>query len=411
MKIRSLVVPALLLALCGGGAWWALGRTSTEITFRTATVERKDVQKIVSATGTLTADPSVDVGTQVSGIVADILVDFNSEVEKGQVLARIDTSLLEADVASASARLAEAQANREQLSLGLKRTASLHARQAATDEELEAARADAASAEASVRSAQVTLDRARRNLSYATITAPITGTVVRRDVNRGQTVNAGFSAPVLFQIAGDLTHMMILAAVDESDVGQILKDQTARFTVQAFPDKPFTGKVRQVRLQSKIDQSVVTYTTVIDVDNPDRVLFPGMTATVEFIVAEAKDVLCVANGALRFTPEADVPVIGERPTAEAGKGGPPGAGGRGPGGGPPRRRPSAPSTGTLWVVEGEAVRAQSVNIGIRGTECAEVSGEGLDAGAVVAIGVDRVESEGITNPFARKASGMRPGGF
>jgi HlyD family secretion protein len=343
MKVRYLLVPALLLAVCGGGLWWAFGRTSTAITFRTATIEKKDVQKIVSATGTLTADPSVDVGTQVSGIVADILVDFNSEVEKGQVLARIDTSLLEADVASASARLVEAQASREQLTLALKRTTALHDRQAATDEELEAARADAASAEASVRSAQVTLDRARRNLGYATITAPITGTVVRRDVNRGQTVNAGFSAPVLFQIAGDLTHMMILAAVDESDVGQIKKDQTARFTVQAFPDKPFTGTVRQVRLQSKIDQSVVTYTTVIDVDNPDRVLFPGMTATVEFIVADAKDVLCVANGALRFSPEADVPVVGERPTEEKG---PPasGNGGRGMGGsgGPPRRRPSAP---------------------------------------------------------------------
>ena len=188
MKVRYLLVPALLLAVCGGGLWWAFGRTSTAITFRTATIEKKDVQKIVSATGTLTADPSVDVGTQVSGIVADILVDFNSEVEKGQVLARIDTSLLEADVASASARLVEAQASREQLTLALKRTTALHDRQAATDEELEAARADAASAEASVRSAQVTLDRARRNLGYATITAPITGTVVRRDVNRGQTV-------------------------------------------------------------------------------------------------------------------------------------------------------------------------------------------------------------------------------
>lgn len=343
------------------------------------------MRKVVSATGTITADPSVEVGTQVSGIVSEILVDFNDEVKAGQVLARIDTSLLEADVASATARLAGARAARERLELDLERMEALHERQAVSDQEIETARADHAVAVAQARSAQVSLDRARRNLGYATIRAPIDGTVVRRDVEPGQTVNAGFSAPTLFQLAGDLSRMLILVAVDESDIGQIQPGQAVEFTVQTWPDRTFYGKVRQVRLASKMEESVVTYTVVVDVPNEDRTLFPGMTATAEFVVAEAKGALCVANGALRFRPDDALPVAGER-------------------------EPKGP---VLWTLEGAALRAVPVETGLRGADCTEISGEGVAEGLDVVVGVDREAADGGSSPFQQqKANGRRPpGGF
>lgn len=385
MKVRALVPVLLAVATIGGAAWWWRSRAGDDAwAWRTATVERTDVRKVVSATGTLTADPQVEVGTQVSGIVAEILVDFNDEVKAGQVLARIDTSLLEADVASATARLAEARAARERLGLELQRMEALHARKAVSDQEIEAARADHAVAVAQARSAQVALDRARRNLGYATIQAPIDGTVVRRDVEPGQTVNAGFSAPTLFQLAGDLSRMLILVDVDESDIGQIRPEQAVDFTVQAYPERTFHGAVRQVRLASKREESVVTYTAVVDVPNEDRTLFPGMTATVEFIVAEAKGALCVANGALRFRPDDALPVAGERPKGPA-----------------------------LWTLEAGTLRALPVETGLRGADCTEVSGDGVAEGLDVVVGVDREAAGGGTSPFEQKKADPRrpPGGF
>lgn len=297
-----LLVLVLLLAAAGGIFAW-VSRSTPTATFRTVPVARTDVRRTVSATGTLDAVTRVEVGTQVSGILAEVLVDFNDHVVKDQVLARLDTALLDADVASAAAKVAEAEANEHRLRLEAGRVTALRQRESATVQELEVATAELAVASAQLRTAQVGLTRARRNVGYATITAPIDGTIIRRDLDPGQTVNAGLSAPTLFLIAGDLAHMQILVAVDESDIGQIHEKQAAEFTVQAWPDRTFTGVVRQVRLQSSAEESVVTYTVVVDVDNADGVLLPGMTATVEFIVGEAKDALCVANAALRFTPE------------------------------------------------------------------------------------------------------------
>lgn len=391
--MRRILIPAILVALTAGAGWWATREPAATVGWRTATVTRRDVQRLVSATGTLAADPTVDVGTQVSGIIAELLVDFNARVAKGQVLARIDTSLLDADVAAASARLAEAHAQRDRLRVERERTNRLHGRDAASDEAVDAAAADVAVADAQARAASVALRRARRNLAYATIRAPIDGTVIRRDVAVGQTVNAGFSAPTLFAIASDLSRMTILANVDESDVGSVKEGQTVRFTVPSWPDRTFEGKVRQVRLGAKVEQGVVTYTVVVDADNADGALFPGMTATTEFIVAEVKDAFCAPNAALRFSPEADQAVVGERPAPLKGRT-------RGAGG-----------PGSLWVPEGAALRALAVTVGLRGAECTEVSGDGLSEGLEVVLGVERAAAASGGNPLApgagRSAGGPR----
>lgn len=415
MRAGRLLLGIGLVGALGAGAWWTWGRGGAPVTWRTAAVEREDVRQIVSATGTLEAVQTVEVGAQVSGIVAALGADFNDRVTAGQVLARIDPALLEADVASAAARLAEAKAGAEQLELELARIEKLHARQAATDQEREAARADHQVALAQVRSAEVALSRARRNLGYATITAPIDGTIVQRDVEMGQTVNAGLSAPKLFLLAGDLSRMRILASVDESDIGLIKEGQAASFTVQAYPDRPFAGTVRQVRLQSSTAESVVTYTVVVDVDNAEGLLLPGMTATVEFTVAEAPDALCVTSAALRYRPDDTVTVVGastEGTTASAT--GPTGAG-AGPGGGRRGRKGGDTNSGTLWVPEGEGLRALPVKTGLRGAACTEVSGDGVTEGLSVVTGVERGAAGGATSssPLGPGASGgqRRPGGF
>lgn len=398
MRARVAIPLFTGLALAAGGAgWWWLDQQAEPVAWRTAPLERRDVQKLVSATGTLRADPSIDVGTQVSGIVAELFVDFNSKVEAGQLLARIDPTLLEADVASAAARLSEASAQRDRRAIELKRMRGLHEKQAATDQELELAVADAAVSEAQVTSAQVTLARAKRNLGYAEIRAPLAGTIVKRAVNVGQTVNAGFSAPVLFTLAANLEAMVLLTNVDESDVGLVHEGQPVNFTVQAWPDRTFTGTVRQLRIDAQIEQGVATYIAVVDVPNADLVLMPSMTATVEFIVAEATDVLCAPNAALRFTPDPEVPVIGERPAAA---GGGKGSGGRGGGGRGGKRGGAAPTEGVLWTQAGPALVPHPVKLGLRGSECTEITGEGLEADQAVILGVDPTAVAEGSSPFS-----------
>lgn len=406
---RIVSVVGVIGLVAGGVAWWVNHSAAPADVYRTATVERTDVRRTVTATGPLAAVKTVEVGTQVSGILTDVLVDFNARVTRGQPLAHLDTTLLDADVATAGARVAEAQAGRDRLALESARVERLHTNAAATDQELEVARADLAVADAQLRTARVALDRATRNRGYATITSPIDGTIIRRDKDPGQTVNAGLSAPTLFLIAGDLAQMQILVAVDESDIGQIHEGQDAEFTVQTWPDRVFTGKVRQVRLQSTTAESVVTYTAVVAVDNRDGALLPGMTATVQFIIGKADGVLCVANAALRFRPD-DAPEAGEDAGGRAGAGhaGPPSGGG--PDGG--RRRRGADSTeGTLWTASGAVLQAIPVHTGLRGQACTEVSGDGVTDGMTVVVGVDHSAASAPSSPLQQTAPPRRPGGF
>lgn len=301
-KTRIATIAAIALLAVAAVWLYQRGARSEESPYRFATVERDDLEAIVSATGKLNAVTTVQVGTQVSGQIEEILVDFNQKVKVGQLIARIDPTLQQQAVRDAQAGRERNQAELEQAQREYDRNKQLFERKVLTEIEFNNAKYALAVARANVKSADVALERARRNLSYTAIYAPIDGIVVERNVNVGQTVAASLNTPQLFLIANDLAHMQILASVDESDIGMIADGQPVRFSVQAYPNDSFNGKVQQVRLQSTTQENVVNYTVVVGVENPDAKLLPGMTATVEFITGSAQDVLLVPNAALRFRP-------------------------------------------------------------------------------------------------------------
>jgi len=270
--------------------------------YRFATIERGDLQSTVSATGTLDALRTVTVGTQVSGQVAQVFVDFNDRVKKGQLLARIDPTLAQQAVADAQANLDKAQAQAVQASRDYTRNRELTDAGLVARSAFDQSQADTSVANAGVKSARVALQRAQQNLAYTNIYAPIDGVVVARNVDAGQTVAASLSAPELFKIANDLSQMQILAQVSESDIAQIAPEQPVEFTVQALTGKTFKGTVKQVRLQSATQDNVVNYTVVVAVDNSTGKLLPGMTARAKFLTKSAQNVLKVPNSALRFRP-------------------------------------------------------------------------------------------------------------
>jgi HlyD family secretion protein len=297
----------------------------------TAKADRGDIREVVEATGTINAVITVQVGSQVSGTISHLFVDFNSRVKKGQLVAQIDPPLFhgavlqakgdlanaKANVASARANLEKAKATEIQTKADYERAVGLVKGSVMSQQQLDLAKAnyDSAVAGVSAADAQVTqalaqvqqkeaaLTVAQTNLDYTTIHAPIDGTVIARNVDVGQTVAASLQAPTLFTIAQDLTKMQVYASTDESDVGMIKKGQVVTFKVDAFPRDTFTGRVSQIRMNATTVQNVVTYNTVIDFDNPDLKLFPGMTAYITIPVASASNVLHVPNGALRYKPD------------------------------------------------------------------------------------------------------------
>lgn len=444
--MRRVIIVLLVVAAAGVGAWRLKAGRSVETTsYRLVEVTRGDLYSVVAATGTLQPVTTVQVGTQVSGIVEDVLVDFNDHVTAGQIIARIDKTLLKSAVASSQAQLERAQAEQRHAESEYRRLSDLHDAKMISDSEFNTAQYNVDVSRASVKAATVDLERANRNLTYATITAPIEGIVVQRSVDPGQTVQASFSAPELFQIAGDLSAMQILVSVDESDIGQIEVGLPVRFTVQAYADDSFTGTVRQVRLQSVTQENVVNYIAVVDVPNADRRLLPGMTASVEFIVDQVKDVLQVANAALRFKPDQEtMAAVIERKRAEMqARGGPGGAGagagadsaragarpggeaahaagggagsgmaGGGAGGGMPANR------SMLWFTGPDGkLDAMFVRTGITDGTNTEIRGRDLEAGKQVIAGVSSSAAPATAggSPFQQtqqRTGGMpRPGGF
>jgi HlyD family secretion protein len=275
---------------------------SPSVEWRTAVVEKGDLNVEVTASGTANPHALVQVGTQVSGTIARILVDFNSRVEKGQLVALLDTTFLHAALEDAKASLRRAQAQENLIRENAKRTKDLFDRGLAAQADLDQTVADFESAKATTSSAQSALERAQINLAYAFIKSPINGVVVNRNVDVGQTVAASFSTPTLFTIADDLSKMQLQASIDEADIGQMKIGQIAHFSVDAYPDRQFSGTVTQIRLQPTTVQNVVTYTVVIDVENPDLSIMPGMTANITLTVQQAHDVLKVPQAALKFTP-------------------------------------------------------------------------------------------------------------
>jgi len=421
MKYLIITVTVILTA----GSLWYFGQGSAEpiSPYRFVTLEQGDLEAVVASTGSLDAVTTVQVGTQVSGIISDIYVDFNDRVRAGQIIARIDTTLLWSTVRDAESNLERNQAQLKQAQRELERLEPLFNQQFVTEVDYSRAQYDLDIAKAATKSAEISLDRARQNLSYATIIAPISGTVIERNVDVGQTVAASFSAPQLFLIADDLSRMEILASVDESDIGQIQEGQFARFTVQAYPDEIFNGTVRQVRLQSTVQENVVNYTVVIDVENPDGRLLPGMTATVDFLIETASDVLKIPNAALRFraTPQmfevirarreaaSDAPASGRnnrggRAAASGGTwSGGGGAGGIGGG---------RDNFAMIWYLNdnGELMVAPA-QTGITDGQMTEVLSDRLQTGMEIIAGVTQSDGEGSNNPFQRTQRRWRPGGF
>ncbi|HJQ21893.1 MAG TPA: efflux RND transporter periplasmic adaptor subunit [Gemmatimonadaceae bacterium] len=306
MNRIQMAAVAVGVSVLGGSAWMYKRADASEApAYRFATIERGNLTSTVSATGALSAVRTVQVGTQVSGQVSAIFADFNDKVKKGQLLATIDPTLQRQAVEDAQAGLERAQAQLNLAQEEYDRNKQLFDQKIITAAEYGTVNANLAVAKSNVKSATVTLQRARQNLAYTNIYSPIDGVIVERNVDVGQTVAASFSAPQLFLIANDLSQMQILASVDESDIGAIKEGEDVRFTVQAYPNRPFTGHVSQVRLQSKTADNVVNYTAVVSVQNPSGTLLPGMTATLQFTTGSASDALTVPNAALRFRPSQD----------------------------------------------------------------------------------------------------------
>jgi HlyD family secretion protein len=284
--------------------------------YKKEAVDRGNIEALVVTTGTVNPVNIVDVGSQVSGEIEKIYVDFNSQVKEGQVIAQLEQSQFlsrvnqdEANYQSAVASLEKSKVTYDNLQKKYERALDLFEKNLMSFEEKETvetnyygAKADVQSAEARLQQAKSQLETSKVNLTYTIIKSPIDGVVISRNINVGQTVAASFQAPVLFQIANDLSQMQVECSVDEADIGKVKEDQKVRFTVDAFPDENFNGVVKQVRYSPEVVQNVVTYTTIVDVENPEMKLRPGMTATVSIVTGEARNALRVSNAALRFTP-------------------------------------------------------------------------------------------------------------
>lgn len=305
MKKRTIIIiSALALVVVAFAAikFMPFGKSEAKISFTTALVKRGKISNTVTATGTLEAIETVDVGTQVSGVINKIYVDFNSKVKKGQLLAEIDKRPLEMQLEQSEANLNQADAELKYQQATYDRNKALFEKKLISQADFDQVVYNYEQARASKMNAASAYSRNKINLDYAMITSPIDGVVLNRAVDQGQTVAASFNTPTLFSIANDLTQMRVEASVDEADIGHVKKGQRVEFTVDAYPDLKFPGTVTQVRLQPVITSNVVTYTVIIDAPNPDKKLMPGMTATSTIFVEEADNDLLIPMQAVKFEP-------------------------------------------------------------------------------------------------------------
>jgi len=401
-----------LVVLVGGGfgiwQWRKHAAASAAPRYETVAVDRGPIVAKVTATGTLSALVTVQVGTQVSGRIKQINVDFNSPVKKGQVIAKIEPALFEAALESARANylaaqgtVAKLEAQADNAKAQFDRATALFDRKAIAQADLDTARAtmkaangDVTASRGNMEQAKAALHQAQVNLDYTTIISPTTGVVISRSVDVGQTVAASLSAPTLFLIAEDLTKMQVDTSVAEADIGKLKADMDATFTVDAYPSRTFKGKIRQIRNAPQTLQNVVTYDAVIDVSNPDLALRPGMTANITFIYDHRDSALRVANAALRFQPPPEL----ARAAFGGGSGGqrPGGGGGQRPGGGPPgdgggQRRAGGgrgarggdgetPDRRTLWLLRGPTPTPVRVRAGVSDGTNTEIEASDLHEG-------------------------------
>lgn len=301
---KKLIIGIVAVALVAGGIYFFAGRESVKaLKLETALVNRGSITNAVTATGTVEPVITVDVGTQVSGIIYKIYVDYNSLVKKGQLIAEMDKVTLQAELRSQEAQLANAKAEYEYQQKNYSRSKALFEKKLISDTDYETSAYSYEKAEAAYNQAQASIVKVRQNLGYATITSPIDGIVTSRAVEEGQTVASGFSTPTLFTIANDLTQMRVIADVDEADIGQVAEGQNVKFTVDAYPTDVFEGTVTQVRLEATVTSNVVTYEVVVSAYNPDLKLKPGLTANVTICTLEQNNILTVPSKSLRFVPD------------------------------------------------------------------------------------------------------------
>jgi HlyD family secretion protein len=363
---------AAVLTSCGGRKY--------SVSYQTERVGKGEISTSVTATGTIEPVTKVEVGTQVSGRIDHIYVDYNSVVTKGQVLAELDKTNLQNELTSAQRTLASSKSDYEYQKKNLARMKELHEKQFISDDEMESAQLAYDKAYNQYEASKISVNKAQTNLGYATIYAPIDGVVLSREVEEGQTVAASMTTPTLFYIAQDLTDMRVIADVDEADIGGVAEGQRVTFTVDAYPNDSFEGQVTQVRQEATVSSNVVTYEVVISAPNPDLKLKPGLTASVNIYTLEKNDVLCVSSKALRYTPKETT--VGPDDTIEA-----------------------CDAANKLWVKEGNTFRAYPVEVGAtNGTLTEILSGvsEGFECitDAVVAEPTEQENSESTTsNPF------------
>jgi len=398
------LVWTVLIAVLGAFTFWFMRPQPKDpaAAFELAGVQRRTVESRVTATGTLSALVTVQVGSQVSGRIQEILVDYNSPVKKGQVIAKIDPQLLQAALERAKANLLSARANvqrarveAENARRQAERAKTLRAQQFIAQQDLDTAEATAqsaqaqvTSAEASLAQAQAALNEAEVNVRYTTIVSPTDGIVISRSVDVGQTVAASLQTPTLFTIAEDLAKMQVDTSVSESDVGRLKDGMPTTFTVDAWPGQNFDGVIRQIRNAAQTVQNVVTYDAVIDVKNPDMKLKPGMTANVNITTARGEDVLTVPNAALRFRPPAPPQREGAPGTANAAEADAP--------------KPPAPGTKTVYVLRNGRPTPVTVKAGVTDGSYTEVEGE-LREG-------DRVITGMASGTQGAQGAGQRQGG-
>ena len=379
-KIISLAVGVIIVA---GIAIWAFGGQAKKrkVVYETATVDRANISNSVTATGTIEPVTEVEVGTQVSGIIDRLYADYNSVVTKGQLIAEMDKVTLQSELASQKATYDGDKAEYEYQQKNYERNKGLHEKQLISDTDYEQSLYNYQKAKSAFDSSKASLAKAERNLSYATITSPIDGVVISRDVEEGQTVASGFETPTLFTIAADLTQMQVVADVDEADIGDVEEGQRVSFTVDAYPNDVFEGKVTQIRLGATSSSSsttttttVVTYEVVISAHNPDLKLKPRLTANITIYTLDKQGVLSVPAKALRFTPA--VPLVGSNAVVKDCEG-----------------------EHKVWTREGDTFTAHPVSIGISNGIVTEITG-GINEGtqivsdAVISTGAETTIAEG-----------------
>lgn len=381
-KKKTLVIVAV--AAIAALAVWLLsgGKKEEKITFDTAAVAPANIMNSITATGTIEPVTSVTVGTQVSGIVSKLFVDYNSVVKKGQVIAELDKTNLMSQLNTAKTQLATAQSQLNYQTANYKRYKTLFEKGLVAADDFDNAKLSYTQAKEQVASAKEEVQRAQTNLGYATITSPIDGVVLSKSVEEGQTVAASFSTPELFTIAQDLTNMQVVADVDEADIGDVKEGERVTFTVDAYPDDTFEGEVKQVRQEATTTNNVVTYEVVISAPNADLKLKPGLTANVTIYTAERKGVLSVPSKALRFTPQKET--VGKMKIVDV-----------------------ANAKNKVWTIEGNYIVAHKVNIGMTDGTNTQIVG-GIAEGTKVVTGLNvmdgeeekPMEAQGESSPFA-----------